>query len=164
MPEKLPDIRTDARGQIHAGFREKTCAIQLSGLMTWQLAPALREMIQQAGERATPPFHLDVSSCEAMDSTVLGLLLQHAGELILHQPQKRVIAQLHEMGVSHLFTLSQAPCPQPQVAMAITPNDTQQACSDLIISAHEALMEASASNRERFKDVVENLRHEKADT
>jgi len=164
MPEKLPDLRTDMRGQIHAGFLEKTCAIQLSGLMTWQLAPALRDMLQQAGERAAPPFHLDVSDCEAMDSTVLGLLLQHAGELILHQPKKRVIAQLHEMGVLHLFTISQVSCPQPQVAMAITPNDTPHACSDLIISAHEALMEASASNRERFKDVVDNLRHEKADT
>jgi len=164
MPEKLPDVRTDLRGQIHAGFREKTCIVQLSGIMTWQLAPALREMLQQASERATPPYHIDVSACEAMDSTMLGLLLQHAGELILHQAGKRVVAQLHEMGVLHLFTLSQAACPQPQVAMAITPNDTQQACSDLIISAHEALMEASASNRERFKDVVDELRHEKADT
>ena len=164
MPEKLPDVHNEMRGQIHAGFREKTCIVQLSGLMTWQLAPALREMLQQAGERATPPFHIDVSACEAMDSTMLGLLLQHAGELILHQAGKRVVGQLHEMGVLHLFTLSQAACPQPQVAMAITPNDTQQACSDLIISAHEALMEASASNRERFKDVVDELRHEKADT
>ena len=164
MPEKLPDLRTDTRGQIHAGFREKTCIVQLSGLMTWQLAPALREQLQQAGERATPPFHIDVSACQAMDSTMLGLLLQHAGELILHQAGQRVLGQLHEMGVLHLFTLSQAPCPQPQVAMAITPNNTQQACSDLIISAHEALMEASASNRQKFKDVVEELRHEKADT
>jgi len=164
MPEKLPDVHTDVRGQIHAGFRDKTCTVQLSGVMTWQLAPALREMLHQAAERATPPFHLDLSACEAMDSTMLGLLLQHAGELILHQTGKRVIAQLHEMGVLHLFTLSQAACPQPQVAMAITPDKTQQACSDLIISAHEALMEASASNRERFKDVVDELRHEKADT
>ncbi|PTY04872.1 hypothetical protein DB347_19430 [Opitutaceae bacterium EW11] len=161
MPEKLRHVRTDVRGQIHAGFREKSCVIQLSGLMTWQLAPALREMVKQAKERATPPFHVDLSECEAMDSTMLGLLLQQAEDLILHQPGKRVVGQLHEMGVLHLFNVSHDPSPQPQVAMAITPNDTQQACSELILSAHEALMEASASNRQKFKDVVESLRHEK---
>jgi len=68
------------------------------------------------------------------------------------------------MGVLHLFNISKEPSPHPQVAMAITPNETQPACSDLIISAHEALMEASASNRERFKDVVDELRHGKPDT
>lgn len=164
MPDKLRHVRTDVRGQIHAGYREKTCVIQLSGVMTWQLAPALREMITQAKDRATPPFQADLSQCEAMDSTMLGLLLQHSQDLVLHQPGKRVVGQMHEMGVLHLFTISHDPCPQPQVAMAITPNDTQQACSELILSAHEALMEASASNRQKFKDVVDSLRHQKADT
>jgi len=164
IPEKLANVRTDVRGQIHAGFREKTCIVQLSGLMTWQLAPALREMLDQPSDRATPPFHVDAAACAAMDSTMLGLLLQRAETLILHQPGKRVLSQLLEMGVLHLFNISKEPCPHPQVAMAITPNETQPACSDLIISAHEALMEASASNRERFKDVVDELRHGKPDT
>ncbi len=164
LPEKLPDVRTDVRGQIHAGFRENSCIVQLSGLMTWQLAPALREMLDQPASRATPPFHIDASACAAMDSTMLGLLLQRVEQLILHQPGKRVLSQLLEMGVLHLFNISKETSPQPQVAMAITPNETQQACSDLIISAHEALMEASASNRERFKDVVKELRNEKTDT
>jgi hypothetical protein len=129
--------------------------------MTWQLAPALREMLLQAKDRATTPYHIDLAECEAMDSTMLGLLLQHADTFTLHQPRQRVIAQLHEMGVLHLFTISQSPCPQPQVAMDITPNDTPQACSDLIISAHEALMEASTSNRQKFEDVVKTLRDQK---
>ncbi len=164
IPERLSNVRTDVRGQIHAGFREKTCIVQLTGLMTWQLAPALREMLHQAEDRATPPYHVDVSNCVAMDSTMLGLLLQKTNSLILHQPEKRVISQLVEMGVFHLFNISKDPCPHPQVAMAITPVETQQACSDLIISAHEALMDASACNRERFKDVVDELRNQKPDT
>jgi serine phosphatase RsbU (regulator of sigma subunit)/anti-anti-sigma regulatory factor len=164
MPEKLARARTDVHGQIHAGFRDKTCIVQLDGLMTWQMSPALREMLHQAKDRATPPFLIDLSACEAMDSTMLGLLLQQTAELVLYQPGKRVIGQLHEMGVLHLFTVSHDPCPQPQVAMAITPKNTQQACSDLILSAHEALMEASVSNRQKFKDVVDTLRHQKTDT
>jgi serine phosphatase RsbU (regulator of sigma subunit)/anti-anti-sigma regulatory factor len=164
MRDKPSEVQSDVRGHIHAGYRGDTCIVQLGGLMTWQLAPAMRDMLQNASRRATPPFLVDLSACEAMDSTLLGLLLQHTGEITLHQPGQRVISQLHEMGVLQLFAISQTNCPQPQVAMDITPVDTRQACSDLIISAHEALIDASASNRQKFKDVVENLRHEKADT
>jgi serine phosphatase RsbU (regulator of sigma subunit)/anti-anti-sigma regulatory factor len=164
MRDKPSDVHTDVRGHIHAGYRGDTCIVQLGGLVTWQLAPAMRDMLQKARARATPPFLVDLSACEAMDSTMLGLLLQHTGEITLHQPGQRVIDQLHEMGVLQLFTINRTPCPQPEVSMDITPVDPHQACSDLIISAHEALIEASASNRERFKEVVDNLRHEKADT
>lgn len=159
MPEKLRRVRNEARGQIHAGFRDEICVVQLSGLVTWQLAPALRDMLARARNRVgAPPTRIDLLNCEAMDSTVLGLLLQQARDVVLHQPGRRVVGQLHEMGVLHLFTVSHDPCPRPQVAMALTPKETQPPCSDLILSAHEALMDASACNRQKFKDVVESLR------
>lgn len=164
MPERLMETETGVRGQIHAGYTDKTCVVQLTGLMTWQMAAALREMMRQAKERATPPFHIDLSKCDGMDSTMLGLLLLQAGDVILHAPGKRVTSQLQDMGVLHLFMIKDDPGPHPQVTMAITSSESQQACTDLILSAHEALMEASANNREKFKDVVEELRHDKADT
>ena len=164
IPEKLSDVSPNTRGQIHAGYIDKTCIVQLSGLMTWQMAAALREMMRQAKERATPPFHIDLTKCDGMDSTMLGLLLLHAGEVILHAPGKRVASQIQDMGVMHLFTIDEDQGPHPQVSLAITSNESQQACTDLILSAHEALMEASVSNRQKFTDVVEALRHGKADT
>jgi serine phosphatase RsbU (regulator of sigma subunit)/anti-anti-sigma regulatory factor len=164
MPERLSEMETGVRGQIRAGFTDKTCVVQLTGLMTWQMAAALREMLRQAKERATPPFHIDLSKCDGMDSTMLGLLLLQAGDVILHALGKRVTSQLQDMGVLHLFTVKDDPGPHPEVTMAITSSESQQACTDLILSAHEALMEASVNNREKFKDVVEELRHEKADT
>ena len=164
MPEKLSDVPSNARGQIHAGFTDKTCVVQLSGLMTWQMAPALREMVRQAKERSNPPFHIDLTKCEGMDSTMLGLLLLQAGEVILHAPGKRLTSQLQDMGVLHLFTIKTDPGPHPQVSVAITSGESQQACTDLILSAHEALMEASVNNRQKFTEVVDALRHEKSDT
>lgn len=158
MPEKLRHIRTDTRGRVEAGWKEKSCIIRAGGLLTWQLAPALREMIRQGKERSTPPIHVDLSSCDAMDSTVLGLFLQHAEDLVLHQPGSRVVGQFHEMGVLSLFTISHEPSQRPEVPLTVSPNDTQQSCSDIILSAHEALMQASASNRQKFKDVVDTLR------
>ncbi|HEU5080651.1 MAG TPA: SpoIIE family protein phosphatase [Opitutaceae bacterium] len=158
MPEKIRHVRTDTRGRVEGGWREKTCIIRLSGILGWQLAPAVREMIRQGKDRAYIPIRVDLAEAETMDSTMLGLLLQHANDLILHQPGDRIIGQLHEMGVLPLFNISHDRCEAPEIPMAVAPNDTQQACSELILSAHEALMEASASNRQKFKEVVDTLR------
>lgn len=158
MPDKLRHIRTDTRGRLEAGWREKDCIIRMIGAMTWQVAPALREMFLQGKDRSKLPLHVDLAECETMDSTALGLLLQHAEQIVLHQPGSRVVSQLHEMGVLPLFTISHEPCQRPTIPMAIAANDTQKACSELILSAHEALMEASATNKQRFKAVVDTLR------
>lgn len=163
-PERLTEAETGVRGQILAGYCDKICVIQLSGLMTWQMAASLREMMRQAKERATPPYHIDLSKCDGMDSTMLGLLLLQASEVILHTPNTRVTGQLQDMGVLHLFTIKNEPSPHPLVTMAITSGEPQQACTDLILSAHEALMEASVNNRQKFTDVVKALRHDKTDT
>jgi hypothetical protein len=68
------------------------------------------------------------------------------------------------MGVLHLFTINDDPGPHPLVSVAITSTESPQACTDLILSAHEALMEASVNNRQKFTEVVEALRHDKTDT
>lgn len=158
MPEKIRHVRTDTRGRVEGGWREKTCVVRLSGILSWQLAPAVREMIRQGKDRGYLPIRIDVLEAESMDSTMLGLLLQHASDVILHQPKDRIISQLHEMGVLALFNISHDACETAEIPMAVAPNDTQQACSELILSAHEALMEASASNRQKFKEVVDTLR------
>lgn len=158
MPEKLRHIRTDTRGRVEGGWKDKLCIIRVIGLSTWQVAPALREMLRQGKERSSPPLHVDLAECEAMDSTALGLLLQYREHIVLHQPGSRLVSQFNEMGVLGLFTISHEPCIAPDVPMAIAVNDTQQACSELILSAHEALMEASASNRQKFKAVVDTMR------
>lgn len=158
MPQQLRHVRTDTRGRIDAGWLDKICVINLSGALSWQLAPALREMLRQGREQGSLPVHVNLAGGEGLDSTMLGLLLQHAGDIVLHQPGKRIVGQLHEMGVLALFTITHEPSPVAEKSMAISLNDTRQACSDLILSAHEALMEASASNRQKFKEVVETLR------
>jgi len=161
MTGRQAETQTGTRGRIRAGFTDGACFIRLEGLMSWQMAAAFKEMIQQAGQRASPPFHIDLSQCEGMDSTMLGQLLIDANAVVLHTPSTRVSSQLLEMGVFKTFIIDEHPCPQPEVSLDITPNQSQQACTDLILSAHEALSEASASNRQKFTDVVTSLRFAK---
>ena len=158
MPHQLRYIPPETRGRIKGGWREKVCIIRLAGVATWQLAATLREMLGKAKSDAATAVQIDLGECEALDSTMLGLLLQHVGEITLHQPPSRIVGQLHEMGVLGLFEIDHTPCPPPQAPLPIEPGDMRETCSDLILSAHEALMEASASNHQRFKEVVSVLR------
>jgi hypothetical protein len=163
MPERLRATRPEAGGRIRAGWKGERCIMQFAGVATWELGPSVREVVRQAGEKPDSSMSIDLSECVAMDSTILGLLLQLAKGVVLHQPGNRVVQQLHDMGVLVRFTISHEPCPPPEQPLTITPVDTREACSSLILSAHEALMAASADNRQRFKDVVDSLRHEKSD-
>ncbi len=163
MPEKLRHASVNTKGSLTAGWHDTTCVIHLSGIATWPLASAMREIITLGKDRSHDPIHLDIADCEAMDSTILGLLLQHASETVVHQPVKRVVSQMHEMGLLALFNISHDPCPIPDTPISIESNTSQQAASDIILSAHEALMEASESNRQRFKGVVDTLKSKPVD-
>ncbi len=157
LPRKLQRVRSDARGRVRAGWRGKTCVVRFTGVITWQVAPTLREITRLAKTEGAERLQVDLSECEAMDSTVLGLLFQLSNEAVLHQPGSRVISQLHDMGVLERFAISHAPAETTDREILIAPNETREACSELILSAHQALMEASESNQLRFKDVVSSL-------
>lgn len=158
MPGRLRFFPPEGRGRIKGGWTGQNCIIRLGGLATWQLASSFREMIKRAGTDGAASLHVDLAECEALDSTIAGLLLQYAGMLTLHQMGARVAAQLREMGVLERFTVSHEPCPPFESPIAIEPSVSREACSELILAAHEALMEASANNRQRFGEVVASLR------
>lgn len=161
MPEKLRAASPDTHGRIKAGWWRQTCIALFSGTATWQLAPSLREVIRQAHEGKATAVDIDLAACESMDSTMLGLLLQLANEVTLHQPGGRIVQQLHDLGVLERFSISHDICPRPEQSMEVARVQTREACSELILSAHEALMEASVDNRLRFQDVVGSMRQER---
>lgn len=155
---RFPD-RKGGKGAIRGGWHLRDCVIRLTGLATWQLAPVFREMVKRAKARGAGSIQVDLAGCEAMDSTMLGVLLQHSREITLHLPGLRVVEQLREMGVLEQFQRSHDPCQPFDSPIAIEPGEASEACSELILLAHEALMDASESNRRRFEDVVASLRH-----
>lgn len=152
--------RTAGGGRIRGGWRGRDCIIRCAGLLTWQQAPVLRELTKQATAEGCASIAIDLAECESMDSTMLGLLLQIAGEVVLHKPTSRVVGLLYELGMLAQFTISHEFCPTAEKEIAPTPGGGGEAPADIILSAHEALMEVSATNRQRFKEVVESLRDE----
>ncbi|MFT3867121.1 MAG: SpoIIE family protein phosphatase [Nibricoccus sp.] len=164
MPAKLRAVSTDSRGRIKAGWSNQHCIVVFSGIATWQLAPTLREVIRQAREGRAASVKIDLAACDSMDSTMLGLLLQLSADIQLHQPGTRVSQQLQELGVAARFTISHEICPRPEHPMELARVQSREAASEIILSAHEALMEASVDNRMRFQDVVGSMRKEQIST
>lgn len=163
MPDVVTRARADNRGQLwQAWLGQDDCIIRCDGLMTWQHAAALRDLVKTAKAKHCAGIAIYLAECESLDSTMLGLLLQVADDVVLHEPTSRVVAQLHEMGLLPQFTISHEPCPLPEAQMSVVPTEGGEACSELILSAHQALVELSSTNRERFKDVVDSLRNEQA--
>lgn len=160
MPARLRTASVDTRGRIKAGWTGQQCIAIFSGIATWQLAPTFREVMRQAWEGRATAIRIDLAACDSLDSTMLGLLLQFSNNIELHQPGTRVAQQLNELGVAERFTLNHEICPRPEQVMEVTRVQTREACSEIILSAHEALMEASVDNRMRFQDVVVSMRKE----
>ena len=159
FPEHIRRAEPAQRGEIEAGWAdEKRLVIRLLGLATWQQAPALRELWAKAAAEAVDPIHVDLSSCQGMDSTMLGMLYQNAPRVLLHQAGARPVAQLREMGILDSLRVTDAPAPPIAREFRATSEISREAASDLILSAHESLMEASEDNRKRFEDLVQSLR------
>jgi len=52
LPRKLQRVRSDSRGRIKAGWKGRECIIFFGGVVTWQLAPTLREITRHAKAEA----------------------------------------------------------------------------------------------------------------
>jgi hypothetical protein len=154
LPGNAAPPENPAVGGITGGWSAATCVICLSGLATWQLAAALRRLMAAAETGGSGPIRLELGACQGLDSTMLGLLCQFARKLILHRPSERVCAQFREMGIFDRFAIDASAAPETDTPLAVTLEASSAASSDLILSAHEALMEASEANRQRFQGVV----------
>ena len=145
---------SNSGSSIHGGWSAATAVIHLTGLTTWRAAPAMRDILAQADSQATGLVHVEMANCQALDSTMLGLLYQFASKLALHRASERVVAQLREMGIYGYFQFSEAAAPEIDTPITVTLEANQAAYAEMILSAHESLMEVSDENKQRFEGVV----------
>lgn len=85
----------------------------------------------------------------------------------LHNPNERILDLLENLGVLHLFHISQGTPAQRHLVEAIPgAPDTKEELAQACLEAHHALMEANPQNVSRFKDLTrflaEDLKHLKS--
>ncbi len=145
--------------------------ICLNGRGSFRISPALKTFIKQKIENPSlTHIYLNMSGCEGMDSTFMGVL---AGVACLIKARPQLTFQLTHLskknqdllitlGVNRVLDYHLAsdpenpePGPEPQLELSIETNTKETAETSL--EAHQKLADMDAKNRLEFKSVIELL-------
>jgi anti-anti-sigma factor len=145
--------------------------IRIAGRASFQSSVAFKTLVNSLLEKGHTRFVLDVTECQLMDSTFLGVLAglglkfsqHHNGDrtatLELLRPSERLFDLIENLGIAHLFQIHQGAAPvtgehSPVGSSASTDRkETMRTC----LEAHQLLMEINPANVAKFKDVTRFL-------
>jgi anti-sigma B factor antagonist len=148
---------------------EKSAMIQIAGRANFTSSVDFKTLLDQLLQRGYTCFILDLTECVLMDSTFLGVLAgfglklnspqsDHISRTIqLFNPNGRISELLENLGVLHLFKVTEGPVKCPDGA---TPKDVQsqnasrEEVTRTCLEAHRTLMDINPDNIVRFKDVA----------
>ena len=131
--------------------------LKAQGHISAALCADLRSLVFDRFDRAPPvsAMYVDLSLCDYMDSTFMGLLvgfnkriLRSSGKrLSIVAPSKPAADLLSGLGLSSLVEILERESFPEGMENIIK---TRNANSDLLLKAHENLMELSEENRKKF--------------
>lgn len=146
--------------------------IKLSGRANFQSSIDFRTLINHLHGKGHKRFVIDVTTCQLMDSTFLGVLAslavrfgqqQNGTEptpLELLNPSDRVLDMLDNLGITQFFKFMRGTAP---VEGEFSPVEKSAASTDraettkTCLEAHRVLMELNPANIAKFKDVARFL-------
>ena len=159
---------------VLVGCFERTVWVKVEGRGTFQNSAGLKEFVKQMIQRGYRDFVVDLGDCELMDSTFMGTLAGVAlrlreigqGSLRAVNANERNADLLSNLGLDQLFSVESmgeggpvAPKSEDLVRAA-PPKVAELDQKEVVLEAHEALVEADSSNAAKFRDVLEYLRQE----
>jgi anti-sigma B factor antagonist len=147
---------------------EQFACIKIIGRANFSSSIDFKTLVNELWEKEYRYFVLDLSDCALMDSTFLGVLagfgLKMANQkdpcaqgIELLNPNARISELLENLGVLHLFKVTEGPLTLPDLeqAQTLTPtNPTKEEVTRACLEAHQTLMSINAENASRFKDVT----------
>ncbi|MFP4362444.1 MAG: STAS domain-containing protein [Spirochaetia bacterium] len=133
--------------------------IKGSGHVTAKLCTDVRkEVFERIDEEPRlDSIYIELSDCDYMDSTFMGLLVgfnkrfkKMAGKPIeIVQPSSECVKLLKGLGIFRLLRVTDKKINMPKEMKKITENST--ATAEMVLRAHENLIEISDENREKFR-------------
>lgn len=152
---------------------DKDCAcVKISGRATCNSSVDFRALLLGLRERGWRQFLLDLSECQLMDSTFLGVLAglgirfsqesnarQPPTTIRLLNPNRCVAGLLENLGVAHLFETVEGPRPDVVVeAREVQPGGvTREELNRTSLEAHRLLIQINPQNEAKFKEVCKFL-------
>ena len=155
-----------------------TTYLRVLGRATFQVGPVLKQFGTVAIAEGCTRIVLDVSACEGMDSTFMGVLAgmatrlarQTGGKMRMLNVSDKLFEIMSTLGLDQLMEcrrLGAAPEPlvePPLTARALSPIAAAaadlQTTQHVMLEAHTTLAAVSAENQLRFKDVLTYLRED----
>lgn len=149
---------------------QKFACIKISGRANFSSSIDFKTLLNELRGKGYTYFVLDLSECVLMDSTFLGVLAglglkmsaqdekDRAIELL--NPNARITELLENLGVLHLFRLTQGPLVLPEDTAAHTPspcNPSREEVTRACLEAHRTLMAINPDNVPKFKEVTQFL-------
>jgi anti-anti-sigma regulatory factor len=151
---------------------ERFACVKIAGRANFTSSIDFKTLVNELRQKGYTYFVLDLSECMLMDSTFLGVLAgfglkmspasQEPSEerIELLNANQRIVELLENLGVLHLFKLTQGGSalpanaePIPQTPSAPNKEEVTRAC----LEAHKTLMEINPANAARFKDLTQFL-------
>jgi anti-sigma B factor antagonist len=146
--------------------------IRIAGRASFHSSVDFKTLINNLRQKGHPRFVLDLSECQLMDSTFLGVLAglglkfnQQANgfpapSIELLNPSPRISELLENLGIAHLFKQHEGRAPasdQPGSIAQIDCKPDRKEVSRTCLEAHKLLMEINPANVAKFKDVTKFL-------
>jgi anti-anti-sigma regulatory factor len=172
QPSAFSLVMTSPAGKILVSVGETCGCVKITGRANFTSSVDFSTLLNELLHKGFTRFVLDLTDCTLMDSTFLGVLagfgLRITGPqadlpgrtIELFNPNPRIAELLENLGVLHLFQVTQGdvklPEPtQPQERTEATP--TRAEVTQTCLEAHQTLMGIHPENVSRFKDVAQFL-------
>jgi anti-sigma B factor antagonist len=144
--------------------------VKLTGRCNYLNCNPFRQFLDRMIDEGKKDFVFDFRSCMGMDSTFLGILasiamrlrkMKPAGTLVLIRLNERNMDLVRNLGLHHLLIIdSGVSNPAEHKFSPISSGKVDSA--EVILRAHESLVEVEQGNASKFQDCIEFLRNQVA--
>jgi anti-sigma B factor antagonist len=148
---------------------EGSALIKISGRATFICSADFKTLVYRLRDHGCRRFVLDLTDCQIMDSTFLGILARFGltlssqtepvGSVQVVNPSERIMGLLENLGVEHLFEVINGVPPAAEGAtdLELANCSDKRKVTQISLEAHQTLSQLSPENAARFKDVIRFL-------
>lgn len=144
--------------------------IKINGRANYLNCAPVKDFFERMIARKKTKFLLDLSNCTGLDSTFLGLIagvamdvsrLDPPGSLTLCRPKPRLLEVVRNLGLHRIIEVDSGDFPMNFDESSESLNELHQNKSEntqMILNAHEKLLEIEEGDNARFQDIVSFLK------
>ncbi len=169
FPLHMQEVADMADARILVADDEEHAQIRLIGRATFSCSQRVRDYGMRVLDKNIKHVHIDLSECEGMDSTIMGVLAMIGlrarkqglnAEIV--NADERLKKLLYGLGLKKLFVFTHTLLDEVNWAtLCHTERDDQPLTAErTILEAHETLMQIDPENMPKFRDVVDYLRQD----